>query len=154
MAPGGTPASMRIWTRCQAITGDCSAGLSTTVLPVTRAATVMPQGMARGKFHGRNDHGDAAWNVLAGVGLTGNIAAAGFGQADHLPGIELAKIDRLGNVGVGLAPRLAALEDLPGSQLESSLPQDSGCLDQHSRAVAGGSGDQSGRADRAAAMAC
>ena len=52
MTLGGTPASRRIWTRCQAITGDCSAGLSTTVLPVTSAATVMPQGMARGKFHG------------------------------------------------------------------------------------------------------
>ena len=113
---------MRIRTRCQAITGDCSAGLSTTVLPVTSAATVMPQGMARGKFHGGMTTATPAWHVLAGVGLAGNIAAARLGQADHLAGVELAEIDRLGDVGVGLAPGLAALEDLPGSQLEASLP--------------------------------
>ena len=34
------------------MTGDCSAGLSTTVLPVTIAATVIPVGIASGKFQG------------------------------------------------------------------------------------------------------
>ena len=34
------------------ITEDCSAGLITTVFPVTRAATVIPQRMASGKFQG------------------------------------------------------------------------------------------------------
>ena len=34
------------------MTGTCSAGLSTTVLPATSAATVMPVGIARGKFQG------------------------------------------------------------------------------------------------------
>ena len=32
--------------------GVCSAGFRTTGLPVTSAATVMPVGMASGKFHG------------------------------------------------------------------------------------------------------
>ena len=32
--------------------GDCSAGLSTTALPVASAAAVIPQGIASGKFHG------------------------------------------------------------------------------------------------------
>ena len=32
--------------------GVCSAGFTTTVLPVTSAATVMPQQIASGKFHG------------------------------------------------------------------------------------------------------
>ena len=34
------------------MTGDCSAGFKTTVLPATRAATVMPVGIASGKFQG------------------------------------------------------------------------------------------------------
>ena len=34
------------------VTADCSAGFMTTVLPVTRAAAVMPHRMASGKFHG------------------------------------------------------------------------------------------------------
>ena len=34
------------------MTDDCSAGFMMTVLPVTRAAVVMPQRMASGKFHG------------------------------------------------------------------------------------------------------
>ncbi len=35
-----------------AMPGVCSAGLTITVLPMTSAATVMPQQMASGKFHG------------------------------------------------------------------------------------------------------
>ncbi len=35
-----------------AMPGVCSAGFTMVVLPVTRAATVMPQQMASGKFHG------------------------------------------------------------------------------------------------------
>ena len=34
------------------MTEDCSAGLMITVLPVTRAAAVMPVRMASGKFQG------------------------------------------------------------------------------------------------------
>ena len=34
------------------MTGDCSAGFMTTVLPVTSAAAVMPVRIASGKFHG------------------------------------------------------------------------------------------------------
>ena len=49
---GGRPASCSTRARCQAITGDCSAGLRTTVLPATSAATVMPVGIANGKFQG------------------------------------------------------------------------------------------------------
>src|SRR5208337_1506250 len=94
----------------------------------------------QGEVPRRNDHGDPAWNVLTGIGLTGNIAAARLGQADHLPGVELTEIDCLGDVGVGLAPGLAALEDLPGGQLEASLPHDSSRLDQYPCAVAGGCG--------------
>ena len=34
------------------MTGDCSAGLRITALPATSAATVMPVGIASGKFQG------------------------------------------------------------------------------------------------------
>ena len=35
-----------------AVMGDCSAGFMTTVFPETRAAVVIPQRMAMGKFQG------------------------------------------------------------------------------------------------------
>jgi hypothetical protein len=50
--PGGKPASSNTSISLAAITGDCSAGFITTVLPATSAAVVMPQRMAIGKFHG------------------------------------------------------------------------------------------------------
>ena len=40
------------WKNCQAIAGESLDGLSTTVLPVTIAAVVMPTQIASGKFHG------------------------------------------------------------------------------------------------------
>ena len=46
------------------ITEDCSAGLMTTVLPVTRAATVMPQRMASGKFQGAMMARDPSWHIV------------------------------------------------------------------------------------------
>ena len=48
----GTPPARSASTSREAIAGDCSAGLSTTALPVTSAAAVMPQGIASGKFQG------------------------------------------------------------------------------------------------------
>ncbi len=52
IAPGGTPPSRSARTTMYPQPGDCSAGLSTTVLPVARPAAVMPIGIATGKFHG------------------------------------------------------------------------------------------------------
>ncbi len=48
----GTPASHSREQSTCAMPGVCSAGLTMTVLPVTRAATVMPQQIASGKFQG------------------------------------------------------------------------------------------------------
>ena len=48
----GTPAAHRMSQSTLAMAGVCSAGFTTAVLPVTSAATVMPQQMANGKFHG------------------------------------------------------------------------------------------------------
>ena len=61
---------------------------------------------------GGDDDGDAA-RSLDGVGLAGHVAVPGLGQAEHLAGVVLAEVDRLGDVGVGLAPGLAALDRPP-----------------------------------------
>ena len=50
--PGGSPPAVSASTRRAATAGVCSAGLSRTGLPVTRAAQVMPAGIASGKFQG------------------------------------------------------------------------------------------------------
>jgi hypothetical protein len=48
----GTPACHKARTACAAISGVCSAGLASTVLPAARAAATWPMKMASGKFHG------------------------------------------------------------------------------------------------------
>ncbi|MNH28809.1 hypothetical protein D3C79_890000 [compost metagenome] len=50
--PVGTPASWRMRTAWAAISGVCSAGLASTVLPAARAAATWPLNIASGKFHG------------------------------------------------------------------------------------------------------
>ena len=50
--PAGKPTSSKMRMNCQAIMGEVLAGLSTTVLPVTKAALVMPTMIAPGKFQG------------------------------------------------------------------------------------------------------
>ncbi len=51
-ASAGTPPARSACTTCRAQPGDCSAGLTTTALPVAIAAAVIPQTIAIGKFHG------------------------------------------------------------------------------------------------------
>ena len=50
--PSGNPASVSRLKKNRQIAGDSVDGLSTTVLPHTMAAIVMPAMMAPGKFHG------------------------------------------------------------------------------------------------------
>jgi hypothetical protein len=50
--PAGKPMSSSIRINWKAIAGEVLAGLSTTVLPVTKEALVIPVMMAAGKFHG------------------------------------------------------------------------------------------------------
>ena len=51
-ASRGTPASCSRATMAAAVSGVCSAGLASTVLPAARAAATCPQKMASGKFQG------------------------------------------------------------------------------------------------------
>jgi hypothetical protein len=50
--PAGTPASSHASTNIVAIAAESEEGFSTTVLPATSAAVVMPQRIASGKFQG------------------------------------------------------------------------------------------------------
>src|SRR5579862_2121539 len=50
--PAGIPASSSTSTNLAAMVGESLEGFSTTVLPVTMAAEVMPAIIANGKFHG------------------------------------------------------------------------------------------------------
>ena len=61
----------------------------------------------------------------------------GFAEADHLAGIILEEIDRLGDVGIGLVPLLADLQHLPGGQLEDPFAGRFGTLQQVLCPVAG-----------------
>ena len=67
-----------------------------------------------------DDHGDAARFVEVDVLLAGGVAPPRHGQSQHFAAVKVAIVDGLGHVGVGLAPRLAALVNLPGRQLEAA----------------------------------
>ncbi len=50
MVPAGTPASSAIWAKRSALSGVCSAGLSTMQLPVARAGATFQASISSGKF--------------------------------------------------------------------------------------------------------
>ena len=50
--PAGSPVSARISPNRSAVSGVCSAGLSTTVLPQARAGAIFQTAMTSGPFHG------------------------------------------------------------------------------------------------------
>ena len=50
--PSGMPASSASSASRSAVSGVCSAGLSTTVLPIASAGAIFHDVMAIGKFHG------------------------------------------------------------------------------------------------------
>ena len=103
-----------------AITDDCSAGFMMTVLPVTRAAVSCRRGSPAENSRGDDDR-DAARFIEIFVVLAGRVAAWRHGQPEHFPGIVIAKIDRLGDVGVRFAPRFAALVAPPTRPVSTGM---------------------------------
>ncbi len=71
---------------------------------------------------GGNDGGDAARAVGVDVLFAGPVGAVSLDQLADLVGVIHAEIDRFRHVGIGLGPRLAALVDFPGGQLETVIP--------------------------------
>ncbi|MNQ66011.1 hypothetical protein D3C85_804880 [compost metagenome] len=74
--PGGKPASSASSARRNAENGDCSAGLSTTLLPAASAGASFQAAMSSGKFHGTtaaitpNGSRVMVANTFAAVGAT------------------------------------------------------------------------------------
>ena len=77
-----------------------------------------------GKIPRRNHGAHAQGNVHQSIALPGQLnGCLGLRESQGLAGIELAEIDRLGNVGVGLSPVLADLEDQPRHEFHLALAQ-------------------------------
>ena len=71
---------------------------------------------------GRDDRGDAARDVAHRVVLAGHLQErAARLELDRAARVELEEVDRLADVGVGLAPWLRALADLQRGQLGPAL---------------------------------
>ena len=79
------------------------------------------------KVPGRNDRADAERDVLELV-LLARIGRQGLRlrEALHVPRVELAEVDRLGRVAVGLGPGLGFLEHHHRGELVLAFPQDRG----------------------------
>src|SRR5882672_9768335 len=110
--PSGKPASSSSSMNLAAMVGESLDGFRTTVLPLTIEASVMPAMIAQGKFHG---------------GITAPTPSGMYISESCSPGsctgVELAEIDGLGDVSVGLGPVLADFEDQPCHVLHLALAQ-------------------------------
>ena len=121
---------MKISISFAAITGDCSAGFITTVLPVASAAVVMPVRIASGKFHGAMTAATPRGRYSVRFSSPGTCTFRPAFHRDGRLGVVFAKVDRLADVGIGLAPRLAAFEHFPSGQLEPPAAQRLGGSEQ------------------------
>ena len=73
----------------------------------------------------RRDHdAHAAGEVPGDILLAGDVDGAGLVEEHGATGVVLAEVDRLGDVGIGLAPRLPHLMNLEGGKLVPPPPQD------------------------------
>ena len=138
IADAGTPPARSAWTSIRAQPGDCSAGLSTTALPVASAAAVIPHGIATGKFQGAITATTPRGPYVISFRSPGTCNKCGPArELDRAAGIVLEEVDRLAHVGVGLGPGLRALTDLEGRELEPALAQPRRRPDQRRRPVLG-----------------
>src|SRR6185437_5046833 len=102
-----------------------------------------------GEVPGRNDGADAEGDVAEDVALAGILDGRGGGvELEGFAGVELEEVDALANVGVGLGPVLADLEDEPGTEVEVALADELRGADEDSYTVGGrkaGPGRERGR---------
>ena len=88
------------------------------------------------KVPGRDHHAHAPRQEAGGVFLAGHVHAAGREEVHRLPGVVVAEVDRLGDVGVGLPPGFADLEHHRRGELVAAGPHDGGRRVQHVGAAA------------------
>src|ERR1700722_2624607 len=80
-----------------------------------------------GKIPWRNNRANAEGNVSERIVLAGQLhRGLSLGQAQSFASIEFAEVDGLGDIGVGLAPVLADLENQPGHVIHFALAQEGG----------------------------
>ena len=127
---------MRMRTIWAAMTGVCPAGLTITgVAGDERGARHAGEDRER-EVPGGDDDGDAARLVEVDVVLAGDVAHAPRPvEAQHLAPVVLEEVDRLVDVAVGLAPRLAGLEGHEGGELEDLLAHERGGAEEHGGAL-------------------
>ena len=131
--------------------GDCSAGLSTTRVAGRQAGGGHAHRDREREVPRRDDRDDAARGVAHLVALAGHLeerlAAV---ERDRAARVELEEVDRLADVGVGLAPRLGALAHRERGELGPALAQPGGGARRGSRrARSAGVRDHAGNASRA-----
>ena len=89
-----------------------------------------------GKVPRRNDGADAERNVGQGAALARQLhGRLNFREAQSLARVELAEVDGLGNVGVGLEPVLGDFEHQPRHEFEFALAHHIGDPEQERRAL-------------------
>ena len=87
------------------------------------------------KIPGSDGDGNAAWLIEILVFLARHVAPPRRRQPQHFSTVVFAVVDALGDVGIGLAPLLAALIDFPRRQLEPPPPHDFGSTKQVLRSL-------------------
>ena len=93
-----------------------------------------------GKIPRRNHRAHAQRNVGQGVALAGQLhRRLGLGEAQRLARVELAEVDGLGDVGIGLKPVLRNFKDQPGHEFQLALAHQIAHAKQQRRALFGGS---------------
>ena len=137
-ASGGTPASRSARTSVKAHPGACSAGFSTTALPVASAGGDHAAGDGHGEVPGGDDRDHAARAPAHRVALAGHLQQLlARLQRDRAAGVVLEEVDRLAHVRVGLGPRLRALADLQRGHLQPALAQPPRGGEEHLGPLAG-----------------
>ena len=106
------------------------------MLPLTIEASGHAGHDGAGEIPRRNHRADAERNVGQRVALARQLhGRLGFGEAQGLARVELAEIDGLGNVGIGLEPVLRNFEHQPGHEFELALAHHIGDAEQERGAL-------------------
>ena len=137
-ASAGTPPSRSARKIISAQPGDCSAGLSTTALPVARPARDHPERDREREVPRRDDGDDPARAVAHRVALARHLQQRGaLRDVERAAGVVLEEVDRLADVRVGLGPRLRALAHGQRGRLQAPLAQPLRGPQQRVRALLG-----------------
>ena len=138
--PGGAPPATRASISRHATPGDLLGRLEDHGVAGDQRGHGHAGRDRQGEVPGGDDRGHTLALVDEPVGLPrrGLHEVGGRAvEAQHLPPVVLAEVDRLADVGVGLVPGLAGLEALEGGDLVTAAPHPVGGPEQHGRPLPG-----------------